>query len=54
MIQIRPRIVGAGRIVHRCADCGQPITDGEPVLEHRDGRLVARHKEHDRWPQTHG
>jgi len=53
--RIKPKIAGVGQVIHRCAVCGEPIEDGEPVFAHIDGRLVALHAEHketDKWPQT--
>jgi hypothetical protein len=54
-IRIKPKVTGVGQVVYRCAACGQSI-EGEPVLTHIDGRLVAlhaHHKETDKWPPTH-
>lgn len=46
MMQIRVRVSGEGRIIHRCAVCGAP-TDN---VEMRDGQPVAVHPEHKESP----
>lgn len=41
---IKVKVRGAGRVIHRCAQCGAPI-DEPVVMRHIDGQLVALHKE---------
>jgi len=44
-VKVKVKVHGAGAVTHRCRACGQPIKE-EPVFVHRDGQLVALHKEH--------
>jgi hypothetical protein len=47
----KPKIEGLGHITHRCHACGELIQPpDEPVLTHRDGRLVALHPRHEETP----
>ena len=41
-MRLRPKIVGTGRVVHRCAVCAKPV-EGDPIFLSREGRLVAFH-----------
>ena len=52
-MKVKVKVHGAGTVTHRCRRCGEPIHQ-EPVFVHHDGQLVAYHKEHEPWPQTHG
>jgi len=41
-MRVEVKVKGEARIVHRCINCGKPIA-GDPIVQHRDGRLVAVH-----------
>ena len=44
-MRVEVKVKGTAAVTHRCRACGEPINQ-EPVLVHRDGQLVAFHKEH--------
>ena len=45
---------GTGSITYRCHQCHELIVDGQPVLIHIDGRLVALHSRHQQKERTDG
>ena len=44
-MRVEVKVKGEARVVPRCIICGRPI-EGEPIVKHRDGQLVAVHADH--------